>query len=200
MHRARGVRLLGLLSVVALVVTLAMTTSVTAPAAVRRGSRGPCPVDALKDGQKVTLTFWYAMQRSNEDALVALLDQFEAEHPEITVDAINQTTYPDVLDKYTAGLATGDLPDVAQFEETTVQQLLDSHSTIFAADCVEADDYPLDDFLPRALDYYTTENVLRAMPWTISNPVVIFNRGLIESAGIDPEKAPATFDELRAYA
>lgn len=186
----------------ALIAGFALVTVLAAPASpsVNRGGGPRCPVDALKAKQAVTLRFWYVQgQQASEDVLLNLIAEFEAQNPNIDVQAVNQTTYPDLLEKYRAGLTTGDLPDVAQFEETTVQQLVDSQSTVPIEACVKADDYDLSDFLPRSIAYYTTEGVLRSMPWVVSNPVVIFNRPLVEAAGIDPDQPPATFDELRSY-
>jgi sn-glycerol 3-phosphate transport system substrate-binding protein len=157
-------------------------------------------VNALKPGQKVELVFWHAMAQSNEETLVRLVDAFEASEPDISVQLVNQATYQDLFDRYRAGLETGDLPDLGQFEETVVQQLVDSQSTVDIDRCVDADSYSLDDFLGRSIDYYSTEGVLRAMPWVVSNPVVIFNRPVIEAAGIDPDDPPETFEELREYA
>jgi len=194
----RGARILRHRGVLAGVACALALSTIIAPAAGAGG--GLCPVAALKKSQEVELTFWYVMQRSNEEALLALIDQFESEHPNISVDAINQTSYEDSLNKYVAGLSTGDLPDLAQFEETTVQQLIDSRSTVPISACTKADDYSTEDFLERPIEYYTTRGVLHSMPWVLSNPVLIFNRGMIEQAGIDPDEAPATFDELREYA
>jgi sn-glycerol 3-phosphate transport system substrate-binding protein len=161
---------------------------------------GACPVDALGPNDKVELTFWHVLTAENEQVLQGQIAKFEAAHPNITVKLVNQTAYTDLFDKYTAGLSTGDLPDVAQFEETTVQQLVDSQSTVPIAACVKADKYPLKDFLPRAIGYYTINGQLQGMPWVVSNPVVVFNKTAVVKAGIDPTKAPATFDQLRQYA
>src|SRR5688572_16018403 len=163
---------------------------------------GPaCPVKALARAKgTVELTFWHVLTAENEAVLEQLIGTFESEHPNIDVSLVNQTTYPDLLEKYRAGLETGDVPDVGSFEDTVVQQLVDSESTLPIEACVQADDYALDDFLERAIDYYTTEGVLHAMPWTVSNPVLIFNKTALVEAGLDPEDAPETLDDLRGYA
>ena len=171
-----------------------------AGASTPRAAGAACPVDALGPNDKVELTFWHVLTAENEAVLQGLIAQFEATHPNITVKLVNQTAYTDLFQKYTAGLSTGDLPDVAQFEETTLQQLVDSQSTVPIAACVKADKYPLQDFLPRATGYYTINGQLQGMPWVVSNPVVVFNKTAVVKAGIDPAKAPETFEQLRAYA
>jgi len=113
---------------------------------------------------------------------------------------VNQVAYPDLFGKYTAALAgTGELPDLAQMEDISVQELVDSESTVPAEACVEADGYDLSDYLPRTLEFYSTEGVLRAMPWNVSNVVLIYNKSAFERAGLDPERPPTTLEELEEY-
>jgi len=164
------------------------------------GDAASCPVGALDDASgPVEITFWHAVTNENEVVFEDLIAQFEAQEPRIDVNLINQVTYMDLFNKFIAGLDDGNLPDIAQMEETTVQKLVDSQSTVPVQACVDADDYDLSDFLPRALDYYTVDDTLRSMPWNVSNPVLIYNKNLFAAAGLDPEVPPATLDEVREF-
>jgi len=193
LHRKLG-------SAVALVALVAVGLPAAAGASVgAQGDGTACPVKALKAGDAVEITFWHQMTAENEVVLEDLVAAFEAEHPNISVNLVNQTTYVDLFEKYTAGLETGDLPDLGQFEDTTIQQLVDSQSTIPMQSCVKADKYSTKDFLPRTLAFYTTQGTLRSMPFNISNIVTFFNRTAVEEAGIDPDVPPATFEQLREY-
>jgi sn-glycerol 3-phosphate transport system substrate-binding protein len=163
------------------------------------GSAG-CPVDALADVRGETeITFWHVATGNNEVVLEQLVDAFEAENPDIDVKLVAQGSYPELLQKYKSGLSTGDQPDVAQMEDTTIQTLIDSDSTVPLQACVDADDYSLADFVPRAIAFYTTEDVLRSMPWNVSNPVLFYNRNAFRRAGLDPDDPPATFEEIEEY-
>ena len=187
-------------SAVALVALVALGLPAAAGATVgAQGDDAACPVKALKSGEPVEITFWHQMTAENEVVLQGLVAAFEAENPGISVQLVNQTTYVDLFEKYTAGLETGDLPDVGQFEDTTIQQLVDSQSMIPMASCAKADKYSLKDFLPRTLDFYTTQDTLWSMPFNISNPVLILNRAAVAAAGIDPDVPPETFEDLREY-
>jgi len=195
-------RLITAVGIAALAVAMLPATVFPAAAGARvhdQGGGSSCPVKALKEGDPVEITFWHPMTAENEIVLQGLVAAFEVEHPDITVNLVNQTTYVDLFEKYTAGLETGDLPDLGQFEDTTIQQLVDSRSTIPIQACVKADKFSLKDFLPRTLAFYTTQNTLQSMPFNISNIVTFFNRTAVEAAGIDPDIPPATFEELRDY-
>jgi sn-glycerol 3-phosphate transport system substrate-binding protein len=156
-----------------------------------------CGLAALARATKpVTITFWHSMIRVNNDWLVAATKAFNASQDKVRVKLAQQPNYVDTFTKYKAGLSSGDLPDLVQMEETTVQQMIDSRSTIPVQACIEADHYALDAFLPRALAYYSSGGVQRAMPWAISNPVLFYDKAKFEAAGLDPNKPPRTFAEV----
>jgi sn-glycerol 3-phosphate transport system substrate-binding protein len=173
----------------------------SAPTTARAGESGArCQVAALERADTpVEITFWHVQQARNEEILIEQIDRFEASQDEVRVRLVNQLTYPDIFDKYTGALATDDLPDLVQMDETSVQSLVDSQSTIPIQRCVRADDYSLDDFVPEAIAHYTTEGVLRAMPWTLSNPILIYDRNAFRAAGLDPDRPPSTLDEVTEY-
>ncbi|MGZ4754510.1 MAG: ABC transporter substrate-binding protein [Acidimicrobiia bacterium] len=161
------------------------------------GSAG-CPLDALDQAKgPVTITFWHVQTRANLDELKRQTNAFNASQSKVRVKLVDQTGYKESLQKYRAGLSNGDLPDLAQFEETSVQTLLDSKSTVTMQDCVTRDHYKLTDFIPRTISYYTVGGKLRALPWPVSNPILIYNKDAFRRAGLDPDKPPATLDEVR---
>jgi sn-glycerol 3-phosphate transport system substrate-binding protein len=176
-------------------------SGVPAGAAVRRATLPKCPLAALKKAKKpVEITFWHSMPRENEATLQKLTDQFNSSQSDVKVTLINQTTYRDTLDKYVAGLSTGDLPDLVQIEDTGLQQMIDTQSVLPAQSCVKADHYDLSDHIKRVVDYYTVEKVLWPMPFNVSNPIFLYNKKAFRAAGLDPDNPPKTFDEVKAAA
>jgi sn-glycerol 3-phosphate transport system substrate-binding protein len=188
----------------ALVLASVPTTVAGASTSAGAGASKPasdCPVGALAKAEKpVTITVWHALTAGNENVLGQLVSEFEAAQPDVRVKLVAQNAYPELLEKYKAGLSSGDLPDVGQFEDTTVQTLVDSKSTISISACIKADKYDTSDFLPRTLDFYKTQGVQRSMPWNVSNPVLFYNRNAFRQAGLDPDKPPQTLDEVKEYA
>jgi sn-glycerol 3-phosphate transport system substrate-binding protein len=187
---------------VATAVVVGALSLVAPPAAASRRSAAvnpkDCPVHALDKVKGTTeITFWHQLQGANEDFLEELVAGFEAQNPNIKVRLVNQVSYRDLFTKYKAGLENGELPDVAQFEDTNPQQLVDSQSTIPIEACVKADKLSLSDFYERPIAFYTIEGVLRGMPWNVSNIVTMYNRKAVAAAGLDPDKMPTTLDGLR---
>jgi sn-glycerol 3-phosphate transport system substrate-binding protein len=157
-----------------------------------------CGIEALEaeDGP-VEIVFWHALAETSLDWLISSTKEFNASQDKVKVVLRRQPNYEDMFTKYKAGLASGDLPDLIQAEETVVQQMIDSRSTVPAQACIDATKTDLSDYLPRGLAYYSSGGVQRAMPWVISSPVLLMNRVAFEKAGLDPDDPPETLDEVR---
>ncbi len=130
----------------------------------------------------------------------ALTDTFNSSQSEVKVTLVNQMSYDDTFTKYKAGLASGDLPDVVQLQGSDQQQMIDTQTALPASACAKADKYSFSDFLQRVLSYFTVNKTVYAMPFNASGPVLFYNKTAFTKAGLDPEKPPATLDEVRSYA
>lgn len=162
---------------------------------------GACPVDALESAKgPVTITFWHGLNQANEEALQALVADFNASQAKVKVDLVNQTGYEEILRKWVAGLGTGDLPDIAQLEDTATQQMIDTQSVVPVSACVKADGFDTSDIVDRVLERYTVNGTLWPMPFNVSNPVLYYDKNAFRAAGLDPEDPPATLDEVKADA
>jgi sn-glycerol 3-phosphate transport system substrate-binding protein len=158
-----------------------------------------CPLDALRSAPKpVEITFWHAMTRANEEALVALTKRFNESQGDVRVKLVNQTSYADNLTRFKAGLGTGNLPDLVQIEDVALQLMIDSRAVLPAEACAKADGYDFSDHIERVLRYYTVEGTLWPMPFNVSNPVLYYDRALFRKAGLDPDRPPRTLEEVRA--
>jgi sn-glycerol 3-phosphate transport system substrate-binding protein len=185
----------------ATVVAVAGLATVTTASGAGAATSTKCPLSALKSASKpVEITFWHSMPRENAATLQKLTDAFNASQSDVKVNLVNQIDYASTLTKYKAGLSSGDLPDVVQLQETDQQQIIDTGTVLPAAVCAEADKYSFSDFLPRVISYFTVQGTQYAMPFNTSGPVLYYNKKAFTAAGLDPEKPPATLDDVRAAA
>jgi sn-glycerol 3-phosphate transport system substrate-binding protein len=164
---------------------------------------GKCPLNALKNAKSkpVSITYWQGgFQRANEEALGRLVDKFNSSQNDVRVSVVNQSTYIDTLNKFRAGLSSGDLPDLVSIEDTGLQQMIDTRAILPAQACVDADKYDLSDNLKRVVDYYSVKGKLYPMPFNVSNPVLYYNKKAFQAAGLDPNNAPKTLDEMKTAA
>jgi len=162
-----------------------------------------CPVNALKNAKSkpVEITYWQGgAQRANEEVLQRLTDRFNSSQNDVRVTIVNQTTYPDTLNKFRSGLSSGDLPDLVMIADTGLQQMIDTQAVLPAQACVKADKYDLSDNLERVVDYYSVKGTLWPMPFNVSNPVLYYNKKAFQSAGLDPNQPPKTLEEVKSAA
>jgi sn-glycerol 3-phosphate transport system substrate-binding protein len=186
--------------VLALVLSASALISVQAPGAGAANST-KCPLNALKSAKKpVEITMWHWMPRANETELQKLTDAFNSSQSDVKVSLVNQVDWEATLQKYKAGLATGDLPDVVQLQETDQQQMVDTGTVLPASVCAKADNYSFSDFLPRVISYFTIEGKQYAMPFNTSGPVLYYNKKAFTAAGLDPNSPPKTLDDVRTAA
>jgi sn-glycerol 3-phosphate transport system substrate-binding protein len=165
-------------------------------------SSGKCPLGALKNAKSkpVDITYWHSMNRASEETLQRLTDKFNSSQNDVHVNLVNQTSYEDTLNKFRAGLSSGDLPDLVQIEDTGLQQMIDTRAALPAQACVRADKYDLSDHLKRVVDYYSVKGQLWPMPFNVSNPVLYYNKKAFQSAGLDSNSPPKTLDEVKSAA
>ncbi|HEX2850612.1 MAG TPA: ABC transporter substrate-binding protein [Acidimicrobiales bacterium] len=161
-----------------------------------------CPLGAIAKAasKPVTITMWHSMSMANEATLKALTDRFNASQPDVRVQLVNETSYDDTLTNYKAALGGGTLPDLVQIQDVDQQLMIDSKSILPVESCIRADKYPVDDLIPRVNAYYTVRGVQYALPFSVSNPVLYYNRVAFQKAGLDPDKPPTTLDEVRTAA
>ena len=164
-----------------------------------QASGAKCPLSALdKADGTVEITMWHSMTRANEATLQALADEFNSSQDKVRVSLVAFPDYPDTLEKYVAGLSTGDLPDLVQIGDGDTQHMIDTQSVLPAQACVKADDYDLSGHLERVVDYYTIEKTLWPMPFNASGPVLYYDQNAFSAAGLDPDSPPTTLDEVKA--
>lgn len=78
---------------------------------------------AVRAQEPVALTFW----TTNEDNFAPLVEQFEAEHPGITIEAQYVGNYDDMAASMQTAIVGTELPDVAQVgQRYGIPQMVDA--------------------------------------------------------------------------
>lgn len=198
MKRHRLLR--AVLAPISVLATLALVTGGTvASTATPAGASAlpACPLKALKAAKgTVNITFWESTSNANLTVLTGITNAFNNSQSKIHVSLVTQAGYDDTWAKYTAGLSSGNLPDLAQIQDINLQEAIDTRSFLPAQSCINATHYPTSDFLPRALDYWKVGGVQEALPWAVSTPVLYYNKNSFSAAGLDPNAPPATLAQM----
>jgi sn-glycerol 3-phosphate transport system substrate-binding protein len=164
-----------------------------------------CPYDALADAREpVEITVWSVHTALARRTFVAMVEQYNASQDKVKVNYQQQgITFEEILRNYKLAAEDDKLPNLAMLEDTVTQVMADSGTIIPGADCYEADpdaEKIMDDFLPIAPASYTVDGKMLPVGFDVYTALVYFNRAHLTQAGLDPDKPPATLDEVRKYA
>jgi len=159
--------------------------------------------DAAAPPGVVNVSFWHGMNGTNGEALTALTDKFNAAHDgKIKVTAVYQGTYDDTIAKLKASLQSKDSPNLAQIYDIGTKFMVDSKATTPVQNFIKNDKtFDANDLQKPITNYYSpTGTSLASMPFNSSMPLLYINKEAFTKAGLDPNKPPATLDEIRAAA
>lgn len=152
-----------------------------------------CPLSALAHAKgTVNITFWNSAAENNQTTLQTLTKQFNASQNKVHVNLVQQASYDDTWEKYEDGLSNGELPNVAQLQDTNFAGAVQSQAILPAQSCINAAHYSTSDYLARALNYWKSNGIQQAMPWAVSAPVLYYNKAAFTKAGINPNNPPST--------
>lgn len=149
----------------------------------------------------VKINFWNYWDGDNAKAISSLVDKFNATHPGIKVRSI---TFPwgNLYTKMQAAAqgSGGALPAVAAGDIAWTAALHRSGRLVNLGPAAKAARVNLKDFYPEILKYSLYRGKLQALPVSTNNLALFYNKDLFQKAGLDPNRPPRTWEELRADA
>ncbi len=150
---------------------------------------------------RVHIEFWHALGgHIGRDVLVGFINDFNESQDEVHVEPIYQGSYLDVLNQYRLAVQAGDTPNLVHVYEIGTRLMIDLDSTVPLQPYFEASGLEPEYMVDNVLSYYTIDGQLYSMPFNTSNAILYYNKDMFREAGLDPEKPPTTFEELREYA
>ena len=148
----------------------------------------------------VELTMYYpvAVGGALTQIVDGLVAGFEAENPEIKVNAIYAGNYNDARIKALAALKSGKPAQLSVMFSIDIYELIEQGAIIAFDDIAEtADDKAwLKKFFPALMENGITQGKTWGIPFQRSTIVMYYNKDAFREAGLDPENPPATWDEL----
>jgi sn-glycerol 3-phosphate transport system substrate-binding protein len=125
---------------------------------------------------------------------------FERENPGFRVRPVYTGTYQDTLTKTLTALRGGDAPETACILSVDIFTLIDEDAILPWDDLPGVDRAWLDGFYPAFLENSRTGGKTWGIPFQRSTKVLYWNKEMFRDAGLDPETAPASWDEQVAFA
>jgi sn-glycerol 3-phosphate transport system substrate-binding protein len=177
------------LAIVSLVAPLGSTAASAATA---------CSPSALPKA-KTNITFWESMSSANETLIQSLVKQFNSSQTKVHVTDVNQSGgYVQTWDDYLTSLKGGAPPNVVMLDQYITQGAVDSHSIIPVSRCVAGTHYSTATFAKKTILEETVGGQLQGLPYSVSAPVLIYNKQAFALAKI--KAPPATVEQMAADA
>jgi len=170
------------------------TAAPTKPAPTATATKAAAPAGATR------IEWWHSMTGSNADVMNAIADGFNKSQTKCFAQAIFQGSYDDSLNKVKAGLQSGDVPAVIQLFDLGTRLMYDLDVAVPMQDLIDKEKFDISDIEPNIMGYYSIGGRLYSMPFNTSNPMLYYNKDAFKAAGLDPNKPPRTFDEVKDYA
>ena len=152
-----------------------------------------------KPTENVHLTIWYAVSGVTAEKFEALVNEYVAANPNVTVELSYAGSYADAANKISANLLTNTAPDVAL---TTAAPMFTGDRGDYTLETLIQDPaFDADGIYEGVWDYAKWQGRICALPYGISVPVLYYNKTIAADMGLDLEtNPPKTWDELYAIA
>jgi sn-glycerol 3-phosphate transport system substrate-binding protein len=127
---------------------------------------------------------------------------FEKENPGISVRPVYAGTYQDTMVKSLTAHKSGNPPVTSVLLSTDMFSLIDEDLIVPFDDLArsEADKSWIKSFFPAFMENSQTGGKTWGIPFQRSTIVLYWNKDAFKEAGLDPDKAPTTWDEELAFA
>jgi len=154
-------------------------------------------VEVEVPAEPVELEFWHALSSSMGEVLNGQIQEFNASQYEVRIAGVYMP-WLELRQKFLAATVAGNPPPLSMVDY--------SHTKFFAREGAYepitnwASEEDMQDFIPALLDDSTYEGQVYALPVNRSTQGLFYNKDLFREVGLDPEKPPESWEELREYA
>ena len=162
-------------------------------AAVAVGMSMPAMADT-----ELTMYYPIAVGGALTEVVDSIVADFEAENPDIKVNAIYSGNYDDTRVRALSALNSGDPAQLAVMFSIDAYDLIEQDLILPFNDLVSGSDGAnwLNSFYPALMANGNIEGKTWGIPFQRSTIVAYYNKDMFRAAGLDPESPPTSWDEL----
>lgn len=148
----------------------------------------------------VDLQFYFpvAVGGTAATTIEELTAEYAAAHPDVNINAVYAGSYQDTVSKALTAARGGNPPQLSVILSVDMFTLIDEDVIIAFDDVAHSDEDKkwLNSFYPAFMENSQTGGKTYGIPFQRSTPVLYWNKEAFKAAGLDPEKAPATWEEM----
>jgi sn-glycerol 3-phosphate transport system substrate-binding protein len=184
--------------------TTAPAQPTTAPtvAAATKPAPTATAVPVIPPG-RVVVEFWHGLGKPLGDILEATVMDFNKSQDKYYVNAIYKGSYPDTMNAAIAAYRAGKAPNIVQMFEVGTATMMAAKGAIKPVyELAKETGVNIDPktYIPAVRGYYSEGGNMISMPLNSSTTIMYYNKDVFKKAGLDPNKPPKTWAELRTMA
>ena len=143
----------------------------------------------------VEIEYWQYNFAARVDAMNMLIEQFEAENPDIRVIHNSDIPYANFRDEIAASAPAGVGPDVVTLFYGWIPAFVDAGYLTSLPEDPFSEEFILETFSPMVANS-KFEGSYWAIPTAVRSLALFWNKDIFAAAGLDPEAPPTTLDEF----
>jgi ABC-type sugar transport system, periplasmic component len=209
MHVYRSLRIT-MTALMAVLLLLAAACGKSSPDRAPQSSSGssgdPAPAasgseTAESPAEKVTISFWNGFTGPDGDLLKTIVDEYNAsntDHVEVKMDIM---PWDQLFQKLPPAIATNTAPDLVVMWPGAARTYIENRTFLPLDDYFEKMGVDRSAYTEASLDFGKGRTGTQYMLPMQVQPIYLFwNKTLFKEAGLDPDRPPATLEELEEYA
>lgn len=146
-------------------------------------------------GDVIEIEYWQYNFAARVDAMNMLIEQFEAENPDIRIIHNSDIPYANFRDELAASAPAGVGPDIVTLFYGWIPAFVDAGYLAPLPEDPFSEDFILETFSPMVANS-KFEGSYWAIPTAVRSLALFWNKDIFAAAGLDPETPPATLDEF----
>jgi sn-glycerol 3-phosphate transport system substrate-binding protein len=150
------------------------------------------------------IQWWHSMTAVNGEWVNDLAKDFNASQKEYKVVPVFKGGYDESMTAAIAAFRSGNAPNILQVFEVGTATMMASKGAVIPVGKVMKDageNFNPAAYVPAVAGYYTAPSgQMLSFPFNSSTTIFYYNKDAFKAAGLDPDKAPATWPEVVAAA
>jgi len=154
--------------------------------------------------QKIEIQFWHGLTQPLGGMLEKIAEDFNASQGKYRINPTFKGAYPDTMVAAIAAFRAGNAPHIVQMFEVGTATMMAAREAIKPLyEIMQESGVPFDTraYIPAVRGYFSLpDGRMMSMPFNTSTAITFYNKDAFRKAGLDPEKPPQTWQEVRAAA
>jgi sn-glycerol 3-phosphate transport system substrate-binding protein len=154
--------------------------------------------------EPIELQWWHAMTAVNADRVNKIAADFNAAQETYKIVPVFKGTYAETMNAGVAAYRAGNAPHIIQIFEVGTATMMGAKGAVkpvYQLMTEAAEPFDPNAYLPAVTAYYSTaDGKMLSLPFNSSTAITYWNGDAFKKAGLDPDKAPATWPDTLAAA